>query len=544
MKFSFKVIVCIIVLSAILFCDFFYVNNYAAYPWWHQKGNDIDGAYSATTAGLLNNTELDFVYHPGATVYTIHGAVYRVLNLADLSGIKDINGAVEVLDKLVRTSRIVAVLLGVIFAAVFFSFFCVLSGHILLSFLIAFYALSSPAFLEHIYMIRAEMPNLIFFFGALLVLFVNLREREIPPWKFIRIMAITGLLIGLSILSKIQIGPAVLACVAGTALYLFLNERYGKALLAHPKAVWICLVLSLLNCVVMPWWALNRPAFLNAEYFRILHKDAALRYVYGLAPESFLPPILILFLMLAGLSAGLLFWRSSAKREDLLQRIFPGILSIHCLILGAIGSVYLVLLPASVSFSKYIDNTQHLVYSVLTNVIYGKFLTNRVLDGGTFVKIFDMHSSRSLLLGVNILILVGIVAVGCAVRVLPRSTKDKLPYLLALAFIATGLTLDILATMHWKNVRLYHAIYSVCFYSAGLLVWLNFEVQKRGARIAVWTVLGLHCLIVSVHMFQQPRASGVSDQDPAVEFLNVKTLAQPFWRAVDENIQRNSAHAQ
>ena len=211
MKSLLKFIMCITVLSSVLLYDFFYVNNYAAYPWWHQKGNDIDGAYSATTAGLLNDTELDFVYHPGATIFMIHGTVYRVLDLADLSGIKDINGAVDVLDKLVRTSRVVAVLLGVIFAAIFFGFFYALSGHFLLSFLLSFYAISSQALLEHIYMVRAEIPNLIFFFSALLLLFIKLKGREILLWKFMRTMMLAGLLIGFSVLSKIQIGPAVLA---------------------------------------------------------------------------------------------------------------------------------------------------------------------------------------------------------------------------------------------------------------------------------------------------------------------------------------------
>ena len=126
MKFRLKFILCITVLSSVLLYDFFYVNNYAAYPWWHQKGNDIDGAYTATTVGLLNNSELEFVYHPGGTVYPIHGTVYRVLNLADLSRVKDIDGAIEVLDKIVRTSRVVAVLLGVIFAAIFLSFLPIL----------------------------------------------------------------------------------------------------------------------------------------------------------------------------------------------------------------------------------------------------------------------------------------------------------------------------------------------------------------------------------------------------------------------------------
>lgn len=542
MKSLYKFILCVAALCSILLFDFFYVNNYAAYPWWHQKGNDIDGAYSATTAGLLNGTELDFVYHPGATVYTIHGTIYRVTNLADLSEVKDINGAVEVLDKLVRTSRIVAVLLGVIFTAVFFSFLYVLSGRFLLSFLISFYALSSQAFLEHIYMIRAEMPNLIFFFGALLVLFIKLKKKEIKLLHFVRLLALVGILIGLSILSKIQIGPAVVACVIGTGLYLFLNDRYGKTLLSHPRSGWICFGLSLLNCIVMPWWALKRPDFLSEEYFRILHKDAALRYVYGLAPESFLPLVLIALGLLVILSVGLVYWLSRRKNESLLTKVFPIAIFIHCVILGGIISSYSVLLPASVSFEQYIDNTQHLVYSVLTNVVYGKFLANPVLNGETFIKIFDMHTSRSLLLGVNILVVAGIAVISCTLRLFLRS-KDKLLYLLALAFFATGLALDVLATMHWKNVRFYHAIYSVCFYSTGLMVWLNLELQKRWAQIAACAILGLHCLIVSMHMFQQPRASGVSDQDPAVEFLNVKTLAQPFWRVVNENIQKNSAHA-
>jgi len=55
----------------------FYIKNYLAFPWWHRIDNDIDASHVATTIGLLNDSEYTYVYHPGATLFSLHGLIYR-----------------------------------------------------------------------------------------------------------------------------------------------------------------------------------------------------------------------------------------------------------------------------------------------------------------------------------------------------------------------------------------------------------------------------------------------------------------------------------
>lgn len=539
--------------------NFFYTGRYAEYPWWHEHGNDIDATHAATTIGLLNNSELTFVYHPAATIYALHGIVYRMLALQDpahqrllhLREVKDYHQAIALLETSTRTSRILTVIEAVLFLILFYFLIVRLGGHWVIAFLVTFYLGTSHAFLQHICMVRAEILNMLFFLGAF-YLVSHLFQKKIEPsliWACFIIPA--GIFLGWSVFSKIQIGPVVLGFLGLMIFYLLWMPSYGQKKEIAAKIFWFNLGLSLVNLLIMPWWALKRPAFLTPEVISFYMTSAAdWKKVYGPAPESFFVPIFVFLMVLVVMSACLIGFKHIGKTNKISGQFIRFFWFFNLLISGGIISIYLILFPVSVSFTQYIENTQRLVYAVLTNVSYGGFLSHRSMNFDTFEKIWNMHANESSLFHMNILyfvILVGFLSLYCFFK---KGNPKRWLYGFVFFLLTTAVTMDIFATMRSVKLYPYYAFYSLSFFALGLAVWLNVEYQngfyllpKLSSLLfskALVLVLGLHVFGIGFYLLSLPRSSGKSDQDPMTEYINTRSHAGPFWRIVDESIKKNS----
>src|SRR3989338_704979 len=225
-KFLLYPLCCFILIFAVFF-HFFVIKNVLQYPWWHQMGNDIDGAYATISVGLINDSPLQFTHHPGATVFSLQGLVFRLLSivsephqaLGNLSLVSNTEEAFKIIETAVKTGRVLALLTAAGFIIFLFHFLYFMSGRLLLAFLIAFYIATSKAFLFHTYVIRPELLNLFFFLLAVAWFFSQLSVSLSWMWMMVAI----GFLLGCSVFAKIQIGPAV-------AIFFVLLARYCQQL--------------------------------------------------------------------------------------------------------------------------------------------------------------------------------------------------------------------------------------------------------------------------------------------------------------------------
>jgi len=534
----------LLLISFFVLYNFFYTGRYAEYPWWHEHGNDIDATYAANTVGLLNNSELTFVCHPGATIYALHGIAYRIPAFKDpahqrlmrLREVMDYNQAAAVLETSTRTSRILTVIEAVLFLIVFYFLLVRLGGNCFISFLITFYLGTSHAFLQHICMIRAEILSLLFLFCGFYLIIYLMQKMGEPPIGWMRFLIPAGFFLGFSVFSKIQIGPPL---VFSLALVVFYMTRVRPVIDPRDRSVkfyWFSLGAALVNLALMPWWTLKRPAFLTPQFLSVMPEYW--REVYGPAPESFFVPV---FIFLTGLVVLSTFF--------IARRFIRVLWVLNLLIFGGIISTYLILLPVSMSFPQYVENTRRLVYSVFTNVIYGGILSHRVVNFDTFEKIWNMHAQESGLLHINIFYFVLLAAFLSLYRLLQKVSPKRSFYGLVLFIFGTGLTMDVFATMRSVKLYYYYAFYSLSFLALGLGMWLSLEYASRKIQngffqyspIGVMLVLGLHVFVMGFYLLGQPRASGKSSQDPNVEYVNTRTHAPPFWRIVDEAIRRNNS---
>lgn len=543
------------ILMFFLCYNFFFIGNYAAYPWWHQSKNDIDPTNAGTTVGLLNNSELQYISHPGGTIYFLNGLAYRWLEHFDrqhkdlfaLDKVKSLNDASDILETATRTSRILTLMITLVFAGVFYGVLYSLTGSPLWSFLFAFYALTSEACLMHTYMVRPEILSMLFVFLAAWLWIVALRNRTFSFKNLLSLAVATGFLMGFSVFSKIQSGPMILALIGVLAIVLFRKEQTAVFLtLNHSRAM---LILAVLNFLIMPWWAFRRPAFMTPEYISRLKYSAHELLAYGLhPPENFY--LLASAVLFAGLALAVFSFVVAREKSDteIFPRMFPVATLLNGLVTGLSVSVYFILLPVSKTLGQYLENTRHLVYSVLTNILNAGIMQYKVLNGQTIPKIIEIHGLVSPVLNMNILIFVAMGTVVGLFRMARERNKQMEKYLAVLVVFAVGFVMDVLATMRGPKLYDYYACYSIVFYSAGLALLTVAELLRESLRFKkilgniILAVLCLHVLYVTQSFLRQPRASGKSDQTPYQEYLNTHSLARPFWRIVDQSIKKNNNH--
>jgi hypothetical protein len=545
----------IVILGLFLAYYFFFIGNYAAYPWWHQSLNDIDGTNAATTVGLLNNSDLQYVYHPGATVYFLHGLVYRFLAIFDsaqrtlfhLNSVTSIADADNILEIATRTSRVVTLIVAIVTAAVFYLVIYQITATISLSFLFAFYIATSEAFLQHTFMIRPEILSMLFVFIAGFLWLKVLKKYDLSLTSWGGLFVSTGFLIGFSVFSKIQSGPIIIALV-GVILYRLaqINMQMPKRIPRTGFTQRICLYSSILNFILLPWWALKRPDFLTPTYIKGLRYHEL--YLYGPnPPANFYLLVFVTLLFLLALSIWM-FVKPQQFSSKTAERLFPAVLFVNLVMTGLILSAYAILLPVSGSFSRYCENSRHLVYAVFTNILSGGIMQHKVIDSLTVPKIIEVHSRMSPLLKINGLFFVALTLVASLARIIRKTTAYKPRYMAVIAIFVMGFIMDVFSTLRSNKLYEYYTCYSVVFYGAGLALWTATEFRQKLVKVkgvnlnlvlhrTIVILLCLHIVFVTQQFLKKPRASGISDQTPIEEFRNTRTLAKPFWKIVDRNIE-------
>ncbi len=545
----------ILILCFFLIHNFFFVEKYVDYPWYHIWLNDVESANAGQTVAILNNGELYFILHPGATVFTIHGTVYRILSwispsyqkLMHLSDVKNLSDPLKILDLATRTSRVIALGTSLLLLIVIFALINQLTTNLLISFLFTFYIITSPAFLIDYPMVRAETPNLLFFFGAVLFYVFRIRKNALSSVsEYIKLSAPIGVMIGLSAFAKLKTGPAIEVFLGVILFQLFQINREGNVIKLNSRNLWFCLSFSLINLILMPWWALKRPAFLTIQYLQSI-KGSDYARVYSSAPDGFIFPVLSVLLCLVFLSI-LLFVLMRLECSD---KIKEGALSIvlffNLFVIGLILAIYMVFLPISASFSGYIENTRHLVYSFFTHVLsYQRVLVVDAIDINTIKRVITFHTGQSNFLNINIIFVLVLTIFVSFLRLLTKSTTNKKLYILANIFIITGFILDILASMRLKRIFINYGIYSTSFYGIGLALFVSQEFKNlgsnfyaKGVRLLIIVTLFSHVFLKSYNLLTKPRASGISTQSLLPELLNSRAHGTPFWRMAEESIGKN-----
>lgn len=461
-----------------LLARYFIAGDYMALPWYDLP--DADAPYVAQTTVLLNDGDFYFIYHPGATVYSIQCAVHRVFALVSaehedlmrLSEVSNRKDAARLLTTAVDTGRIIALLTIMVLAGTLYLLILKLTKSWLIAFVFTFYVILSQGTLYHIRVIRAESLSVFFFSGAALLAFIGIGRKSLSVLFFSIMFFLSGLVLGMAVFSKIQIGPQTVLLLGGVLAYLCSGRSSFSTISLSYKTVIANLGLAILCVLVTPYWALTRPAFLTPELISTMAGD--FKRLYGTAPATFLTPVFAILVLLVGFSIALFRGRSRID-QPWFSRLFAISLTVNLIASGLIMSVYLVPLPASVSFAGYIGNMKQLVYATLTNITGGGFLENA---HGAFTdhiaKIVALHGEYSSLAHINVLYIVAVVAFVCAGRlVVPKSRT--LAYLVPLGLFAMGFVVDLFSSMRWTKLYFHYAIYSVGFYALGLayFTWLE-----------------------------------------------------------------------
>ena len=546
---------CLTFLAFLLAFNFFHVGKYNLYPWWHETGGDTDATYAAQTVALLNGGKLDFIHHPGAGIYFVHGLGYRLAGifspthkeLGHLDGIKNLDDASRILSTATRTSRILALVTAIVLAGVLYVFIFLMTRSAALAFAWTFYAVTTQVFAYHTHVVRPELPNLLFFLCAGIVLWRSFSASPMTLKRWIFSAAAAGFFLGCSLLTKIQILPAL--GVLALLLFAFWGKTYNRW--SHPLTPGLWKALGLLiafSAVALPWWAVARPEWLTPQTVAALHPEPDDRRVYGDAPETFVPvatsalAIVSLFALM-----GFLLNRRESFRPfaSFLGRL---LLFLLALVAGGIVSIYLLLLPVSVSVEHYRENTRHLVYATLTNLTGGGFVIHPKLDHETWPKIHGAHGEQTRFFELNLIDIICLVIGVCILRLVYPSKRNKDWYVFILFFFAAGFAMDVAATLRWSEYMSYYALYSLAFFTLGLAVWIAGECEAGRRRLGpsvfssdlrLFLTLAFSFFIVqtSLRILTETPASGVSTDNPAKEYLNTKSHAPSFWNGVNARVQ-------
>jgi len=541
--------------------------KYTAYPWWHRIENDIDATHVATTLSLINNSELTFVYHPAATIFLIHGFIYKILGFAfhpfysfiHLPQIQSFEEALNVLQSASVVSRVIVLFTVLLFSIVLFLVLLKMTRNTFCAFFFSFFICTTSGLLSHVTMIRPELLTLLFFYLSLYVFLSGLEKLYTSEKKCVAVFLTIGVLFGFSVLSKIQIVPVIGASfmVMMFCVYKGISQK-GQDI--EPNAIRkTCLWISLVNLILCPWWALIRPDYLSDEFLSALDARSDLWLVYGAAPKSLIIPVLILFLSLSVLSA--LYFKKNYSQQRLkpLARFNIVLCGMNAILTGMIVSAYTVLMPVSGSFSRYIENTQHLIYATITNISYAGYLSQPAVQDEGFVllsfetlsRLFDRLSWGNIL-NIHLGYFIVLVAVFCCIRMIQKRGEERMRYGVVLLWFITAFIMDVLAIIRDPFYKAYYFIYTITLYGTGLAVWVSLEwkalsVMKDNKWIAQ-VVKGLIVCIFALHIvfkcnlfLNMQKATGQSHQNPMIEWEYMQPHTQPFWKIIYESLRQHSS---
>lgn len=540
----------LVFIIALLTFNFAVVGKYASYPWWHQHDCDSDPLYVAQALTIVNNGPFDYIHHPGAVVSCGHGSFYRLAasiggwhpEYLNLHSTATSVSAWDLLDDATRVSRWLSFAVFAVFVAIFYGLVFWITRQTVTTFLVTFFVATSEVAIWHSRAIRPEIPSLLFSLLALwVVVATGLRPaREKKGRPYLAAFAL-GLFLALAMFSKIQVLPVV-ACllILGLARAWISGDHGTRDDTNH--RLWVSLGLGVLLALVVPWWALGRPEFITEPYLESIgYFD---RLVYGSMTASFVPlAAATVGLSLIGAVVGLALVRRP-DGEHKAARLARLLIFAQMVGLGAVAGAYAVVAPASRTISSYLQNTHHLVYGVIANTfgnVFGSgFLHHKTVDGNTATRIIEAHANGDPLLGVNIVWLIGLMAVVVLVRILAPKTLDRAEYWNVLLLLVSGIAMDVVFTLRWVAQFNYYAIFSLVFYALGMAWFLTLEWQNLKAEgyrlrpsyaVAV-LIAGLFISHVGFRAYElvtHPRAPGISDQSPKPMLDSSRHQNRHFW---------------
>jgi hypothetical protein len=545
----------LVFIIALLTFNFAAVGKYASYPWWHQHDCDSDPLYVAQAVTIVNNGPFDYIHHPGAVVSCGHGSFYRLAasiggwhpEYLDLRSTAPTVSAWDLLDNATRVSRWLSFAAFAVFVATFYGLVLWITRETATTFLVTFFVATSEVAIWHSRAIRPEIPSLLFSLLALWVVVApGLRPTREEKWRSYLAAFALGLFLALAMFSKIQILPVVACLLILGSGRAWINKEHGtQADTNHRLRVSLGLGFSL--ALVVPWWALRRPDFVTEPYLESIgYFD---RLVYGSMTASFAPlAAATIGLSLIGAVVGLVLVRRPDGKPSA-ERLARLLTFLQMVGLGAVAGAYAVVAPASRTFSSYVQNTHHLVYGVIANTfgnVFGSgFLHHKTVDGNTAARIIDAHTKGDPLLGVNIVWLIGLVAVVVLVRIFASKTLDRAKYWYILLLLGSGVAMDVVFTLRWVAQFNYYAIFSLVFYALAMAWFLKLERQNLRAEgyrlrlsyaVAVLMV-GLFISHVGFRTYElvtAPRATGISDQSPKPMLDSTRQQNPHFWSLFEE----------
>lgn len=537
--------------------NFTVVGKYASYPWWHQHDCDSDPLYVAQAVALVNDGPFDYIHHPGAVVSSGHGAVYRLASsifgwhpeYLDLRSTGHSVSAWDLLEQATRLSRWVSFIVFVGFVVAFYGLVLWITREATVTFLVTFFVVTSDVALWHSRAIRPEIPSLLFSILALWVVVAlgRLPARRDDRSTYLGAFAL-GLLLALAIFSKIQVLPVV-ACllILGLGRAWVVEGHHTQHDIDHRLRV--ALALGLVLTITVPWWALGKPGFLTETYLASVgYFD---RLVYGSMTASFVPLVAATIgLSLVGTVVGMVLNRQP-DGSRLAGRLARLLTFLHLIGLGAVIGAYAVVAPVSRTLSSYLGNTHHLIYGVISNIfgnVFGSgFLLHKTVDGNTASRIVDAHAKGDPLLGVNIVWLIGLMAVVALFRLFTSKTREnRAEYRYILLLLGVGVAMDVVFTLRWVAQFNYYAMFSLVFYAIAMAWFLKLERQTlwvaggrlRASSAVAILIFGLFLSHVGFRTYElvtAPRATAISDQSPNPMLDSSRQQNRHYWRLFESD---------
>jgi len=539
-----------------LFYHFFLIDRTLERPWYFQDWNDSCAVMAAQTVAVLNDGDLYNTIWPGAAVTAIHGGVIRGLALmspayrriSQLSRAESKAEALGILMAAIKAGWLISLLTACCLVCVLYLVIYNLSNSRFMAFGFAFFIGSSESMLQLAAVIRAELLSLLFFWLAAFIYLRSISGKSICTAATPASLAAVGFCLSMAVFAKIQIGLAIFFFVTAMLVHAV---WHGKQHPVHPSRRDVALngMLALANIAAMPWWALQRPDFLTPMALAKL--DALFLKLYGSAPESFIAPVLAVFVALVVASVALFGLQRMYRATGLLKFATPVLMSINLIISGGILASYMVCIPFSVSLSGYWDSTRNLLYSILSNVAHGGFIQDSVSSFPDRIsEIIQMHALQSPMAGVNVLYPVAVALLFSLFRLASWRDGRNINYVAPVLLFLAGFSVDLIDSMRsvapLTGILRVYSIYSVCFYGVGLALWTRLLFDE--IPVAAWQralcntlrtliVIGVALNFVGTgyRLWNTPPSNLVSSVSPAHVNSITHYLAPSFWRIATQN---------
>ena len=523
-----------LLLGIIIFIVSFYsVNfkNYLSIPWWFIVNSDADNVYPVSALLLINGERIEFIGHPGTPLTQLHGIAFRLCAnilpsfdvLTRMSEISNSEMLLSALSKVSIISRYLVIMILALLAIVLYTVCLAITNSTLLTFLLVLHLMTSNALLWYTTAIRPEPINFIFFLIALLTTLKTCQKKSLNFTQYHLYFVLIGLFLGYSILAKIQIIPVVVIYVALLCFYLLRSNNQNMNLNPHACSH-SALLVSVINLIVMPWWAFKRPTFVTSEYVNQFPLFTSYQKLYGTLPENYMMyPILglSLLLLLSGINGyglkNISFWPNNINRT---------IAGLNLIVSGSIIAIYTSFLFISNNFTQYALNIQNTVYSSMANILNGSYLSQNSIDLTSLAKLAYALDKNSIYL-INISDLLAIIGIFSVYRIFTGERTIQKTYCAILISIGTCMVTGLLATLRSPTFYGYYSIYPLTFAMLAIALCFSTEIKRLiGANLHNYArlIYGILIFCLCMHCTEKYMIASISEQ--SLEWMMTATSVE------------------